>query len=152
MGVKFDGAHDLGMEERWDGCRFKGSIRETEKWIAGGVRNIMGAVSGYRGYRLRPKLLASGDWGKRATFSRRCQDGRRCTLGPATGIDPSVKDRTDVTSSDSAASDRSSSDKFCSLLLEEERVDDAALLSFSLASVDDVASSRLLPSWLSNKG
>jgi hypothetical protein len=67
-------------------------------------------------------------------------EGRR--KGKGLDVNPSVKERTDVASSDSARSEGCSSSEKTSLLLDDELY----VASLSRASVDAVASSRPIPS------
>ena len=119
IGVIVDDGHDGGREGRCEGSRLKESRRAGGGWDCGGVRNGIGAVSRYRGYLPRTAFPLNGKWAGRIGLSCTCHDGRRCTLEPEAGIEPSVNDRTEVISSDSAASECSPSVR-CSLLLEEE--------------------------------
>ena len=111
-----DGGHDGGRGGRCEGSRLRESRWAGGGWDCGGVRNGIGAVSRYRGYRPRTALPLNGEWVRRTGLSCKCNDGLRCALEPDAGIEPSVNDRTEVISS---ASECSPSVR-CSLLLEEE--------------------------------
>lgn len=127
----FDVTHDCNGRDDPDIDRLANSVLDVDGICSGGVRKAAGGEEKSdfpesRGIRpllgdkkLSCEVTGLERWatGILVTVSWLCHDGRR-VLGPATE-DPFVNDFTDVISSDSAASDRSSSVK-TSLLLSEE--------------------------------